>query len=132
MLNHPAARLESIKAEPAAHENDSLQRYEPSDVPAHFYLKLRKNYRYRPLDVGAILFRTDDSARRTMEWDGLFSRGLDVVETPGDHWTLLKEPHLQALASRIDDRLEYLSVRGTADSNTKVQSGAMTSSIAAE
>jgi hypothetical protein len=37
-----------------------------------------------------------------MGWADLFTRGLDVVETPGDHWSLLKEPHLQVLARRID------------------------------
>jgi thioesterase domain-containing protein len=127
-----AARLGSIKAGPARYEDDFAQRYEPSDVPAHFYLKLRENYCYRPLDIRAILLRTSDSTPRTMEWDDLFSRGLDVVETPGDHWTLLKEPHLQALALKIDDRLEYLAAREASMFQHKISAGAMTNLIAAE
>jgi hypothetical protein len=42
-----------------------------------------------------------------MGWGGLFTN-LEIVETPGDHMTLLQDPHIQVLAGKINDRLQQL------------------------
>ena len=39
-------------------------------------------------------------------WDGLLTRGLKVLETPGDHFSLLKRPHLLTLAEQIKKYLQ--------------------------
>lgn len=88
---------------------------------------IRKAYRYSRLDCGAVLFRCQEDAYSThtlrgkMGWDGLFTRKLEIIETPGNHASLLREPHLQALARRIDDRLYKLSQEQLAESNANLQ-----------
>ncbi|MFZ0887838.1 MAG: amino acid adenylation domain-containing protein [Candidatus Binataceae bacterium] len=76
-----------------------------------------KNYRHRRLDSHAVLFHCQNPAQNLrhlyaiddkMGWGGLFTRGLEMVETPGDHMSMLQDPHIQALARRINDRLEQL------------------------
>jgi amino acid adenylation domain-containing protein len=75
---------------------------------------IRRNYQYRPLDSRAILFRCQDDLYSTyaidgkMGWGRLFTQGIDLVETPGDHSSLLQDPHLQELAERIDYHLKHL------------------------
>ncbi len=105
-LRQLTERFKAIADQPSMRESNQVDSYQPSDIPAHLYLKSRRNYRYRPLGCRAVLLRTSDAGAGAMGWDGLFSGGLEIVDVPGDHWTLLKEPHLQVLAQRIDERLE--------------------------
>ena len=51
-----------------------------------------------PLDVAAVLFRAmhpgdEMLPREALDngWGGLFARGLEIVQTKGDHWTLVKD-----------------------------------------
>ncbi|MBV8199718.1 MAG: hypothetical protein JOZ15_03750, partial [Acidobacteria bacterium] len=37
-------------------------------------------------------------------WGRLAGGRIEVVEVPGDHYTLLREPHVQTLASRLRER----------------------------
>jgi thioesterase domain-containing protein len=88
---------------------------------------IRKAYRYSRLDCGAVLFRCQEDAYSThtlrgkMGWDGLFTRKLEIIETPGNHASLLREPHLQALARRIDDRLAQLSQQQRDEATANLQ-----------
>jgi thioesterase domain-containing protein/acyl carrier protein len=73
----------------------------------------RNHYQTRPLDSRAVLFRAQRSELASyypianrLGWDGLLKRGLEVVDTPGDHFTLLKEPHVQILAEQLNQRLQ--------------------------
>jgi amino acid adenylation domain-containing protein len=73
----------------------------------------RSHYQARQLDTQAVLFRAQHAGMEhyypitnRMGWDGLLKRGLEVVETPGDHFTLLKNPNLQFLAKQLDQRLK--------------------------
>jgi amino acid adenylation domain-containing protein len=118
MLNG-TARLTSVvdsnhsSAAPADVENVTL-----SEVSAATYLPLlhniRERYKYRPLDSSALLFRCQNDLYSTnvmggmLGWANLFIRGLEIVDTPGDHESMLLEPYVSALADRISDRLGRL------------------------
>lgn len=76
----------------------------------------RNNYQARPLPSRAVLFRAlqGDLASyypvaEHLGWDGLLEQGLEVIDTPGDHFTLLKEPNLQILAQQLNQRLKKIS-----------------------
>jgi acyl-CoA synthetase (AMP-forming)/AMP-acid ligase II len=69
----------------------------------------------RPLDCHAVLFRARDSHKAhlhaydpTLGWDGLFARGLDLFEMPGDHSTILLRENLPGLASLVQEHLPVL------------------------
>ena len=71
-----------------------------------------RNYRCNPLDSRGVLFRAQDSAvshlyeiDSKMGWDGLFTRGLDIVDVPGDHFSLLDVPRVLTLAERFQEYL---------------------------
>jgi len=87
----------------------------PWEIMSKVYQNARKKYRMCPLASRAILFRARDSAMAhlyaidgTLGWSGLFNGGLEVVDCPGDHFTLLKAPHLQFLVQQFEKRLEHL------------------------
>ena len=42
----------------------------------------------------------------TMGWDALAGGGLEIHSVPGSHYTMLKEPHVQAAAERLRDCLQ--------------------------
>jgi amino acid adenylation domain-containing protein len=70
-----------------------------------------KNYKCHPLDSRGVLFRARDNPwpldalDGCMGWSGLFTRGLEIVEVPGDHFSLLEAPHLLTLAQRFQECL---------------------------
>jgi thioesterase domain-containing protein len=39
-------------------------------------------------------------------WDGVAAGGVEVYEVPGDHFTLLEEPHVQILAAQLKSCLD--------------------------
>jgi hypothetical protein len=39
-------------------------------------------------------------------WGRLAGGRIEVIEVPGDHYTLLHEPHVRTLASRLRERLD--------------------------
>jgi len=39
-------------------------------------------------------------------WDGVAAGGVEVYEVPGDHFTLLEEPHVEMLAAQLKSRLD--------------------------
>jgi amino acid adenylation domain-containing protein len=73
--------------------------------------RITEAYRFKPLDSHAMLFRCEQDRYSTnilngkMGWEGLFTRGLEIIEIPGDHETLLQEPNLRELAKRVDESL---------------------------
>jgi thioesterase domain-containing protein len=73
-----------------------------------------KEYHLTPLESKAVLFRARDSHRAHLHgidpwlgWKGLFTQGIDVVETPGDHSTMLLRENLPPLARQM---VGYLDV----------------------
>ena len=80
----------------------------PWEIMKRIHEHARENYRLQPLNCRAVFFRAQDSSHAHlyrvdayMGWDGLFKGGLKIVDTPGDHFTLLKDPHLQTLAAQF-------------------------------
>jgi thioesterase domain-containing protein len=83
------------------------------EILARVYRHARKNYQLQPLASRAIVFRAQHSEVAhyyaidgKLGWEGLLTRGLAVVETPGDHFSLLKRPHLLTLAEHIKQCLK--------------------------
>jgi amino acid adenylation domain-containing protein len=80
----------------------------PWEILSKVYWKARRDYRFQPLETRALLFRAKSSGFAhliaidgNMGWSGLFKGGLEVVDCPGDHFTLLKGPNLQFLVQHI-------------------------------
>ena len=44
---------------------------------------------------------SDVAQELTMGWDGLTENGVEVVEVPGNHFTMISEPHVRSLAERL-------------------------------
>jgi len=77
------------------------------------YRNARKNYRLRPLASRAIVFRAQASeiaffyaVDPDLGWQRLLTQGIEVIETPGDHFSLLKRPHLLTLADHFKKYLK--------------------------
>jgi amino acid adenylation domain-containing protein len=66
-------------------------------------------HRPAPVDAAAVLFvarePTRTTERLTSTWAAHCRRGIDVVDVPGDHHTMLRAPHVAALATQLRDRL---------------------------
>jgi hypothetical protein len=71
-------------------------------------------YKLRPLNCRGVLFRTERSedcpsatADRSLGWDGLFDKGLEIIEVTGDHFTMMREPpHDRELALAMSGTLD--------------------------
>ena len=90
----------------------------PWEILEFVFHEASKKYRRRPLQCRGVLFRSRDIVRAgtmdvtdlrtvhaTLGWNGLFRQGLEIVDCPGDHFTLLKHPNLQFLADHIQANL---------------------------
>jgi len=65
-----------------------------------------RRYRAKPHTGRAVLFRTKGSASSppndpTRGWGKLIRGGLEIQEIPGDHLTMLTEPHVHVLAEKL-------------------------------
>jgi amino acid adenylation domain-containing protein len=105
-------------AKPAPDLDEKNQPVDDSswEVWRRIFQNARNGYELHPLDSRAILFRTQHSEMThfydeysDLGWGGLFHHGLRVIETPGDHVSLLKEPQVLTLANRFQECLEELS-----------------------
>jgi amino acid adenylation domain-containing protein len=69
-------------------------------------------WRPRPLDAAGVLIRASNAADilpgsdLTNGWDRLFVQGLEVVETTGDHSTMIAEENAATLAKQMNAMLE--------------------------
>src|SRR5215216_279468 len=43
------------------------------------------------------------------DWKTLATRGVDAQELPGDHFSMMREPHVRSLAQRLSDCLSKAS-----------------------
>ena len=78
-------------------------------------------WRPRPLDASGVLIRATNAAdilpgsNRTNGWDRLFVQGLEVVETTGDHSTMIAEENAATLAQQLRAMLaRYDGISGVA------------------
>ena len=58
--------------------------------------------------------RPADPTDRRLGWRALASGGLDVRVIPGDHSSMMKEPHVQVLAQELRSALDAARSGGTA------------------
>jgi thioesterase domain-containing protein/acyl carrier protein len=84
----------------------------PWEIWEKIYVKAGGTYRYRPLASRGVLFRTQHSdqahlyrVHADLGWSGVFKEGFEMVEVPGDHFSLLKEPEVLTLAKRFKECL---------------------------
>ncbi len=63
---------------------------------------IRRTTRLEPYEGGALLFQTAESAKQNKDgkngWDDLVTGKLEVVPIPGQHFQIVKEPHVRTLA----------------------------------
>ena len=75
--------------------DELTDRIDDTGVPLHWglmeriYLHAANSYQLRPLDCRGILFRTEDERLAhlldgSLGWSKLFTRGLEIVEVPGN------------------------------------------------
>ena len=85
------------------------------------YANAERSYRLRCLDGRGVLFRAearDDRVARalgdSLGWDNLFSRGLQIIEIPGDHVTMMRgESHILKLAREISELMNRLCTKSS-------------------
>ncbi len=86
------------------------------EMPPETFMRLvqyaRKDYQLLPINSRAVLFRARDSHAAhlhafdpSLGWKGLFNGGLEIVEMPGDHSTMLLHSNLPGLAGRLQQHL---------------------------
>jgi thioesterase domain-containing protein/acyl carrier protein len=75
------------------------------------HARLLAGRRYRPQPyVGRVkLFRPRDRGTRydlpaDLGWSELISGGLEIIEVPGDHYTMLKSPNVKTLADELAEQ----------------------------
>jgi thioesterase domain-containing protein len=93
------------------------QLYRPlADVPWDILHKVNRNaansYRFRQLKSRGVLIRAQDAPRyehfADMGWGGLFKGGLEIIDVPGDHMSLLDDTHIVGLSQALQKCLARL------------------------
>ncbi len=76
------------------------------------HLEAQAAYQPAPCTVDALLLRAADGAPADapadLGWGPLLPAGVELQTVPGDHWTLLQEPHVGVLFERL---IRYLGTR---------------------
>lgn len=70
------------------------------------YLKALREYLPQVYPGGAVLFRAQDrsiafEADSQLGWSGMAAGGFTVPDVPGNHFSMLAEPHVRAVADRL-------------------------------
>jgi thioesterase domain-containing protein len=71
------------------------------------YFRAALSYQFRPLDCHGFLFRAQEqpglvALDKSLGWSTLFSKGLEIIQVPGNHATvLLREPYNRMLAQEM-------------------------------
>lgn len=78
------------------------------DLFSVFKANLEALHSYSPEapSVPIILFRAEEGGEsslldQTLGWGPLAARGLEIYPTPGDHYTVVSEPHVKVLAEQL-------------------------------
>jgi thioesterase domain-containing protein len=78
------------------------------------YANSLRSYRLRRLDCRGVVFRADraedcpsSNLDHSLGWNGLFDKGLEIVQVTGDHLTMMREhPYDLGLAQEMCDAVE--------------------------
>ncbi len=94
-----------------------------------------RSWQPRPIDTSAVLFRAKSPGEEmlpghdlTNGWRGLFARGLEVVQSPGAHVSMMLDGHVETVARQIKevlDRYEAVQDMETAGSDNETDAGVM-------
>jgi amino acid adenylation domain-containing protein len=92
-----------------------------------------RSWHPRPIDTSAVLFRANMPGEEmlpghdsTNGWRDLFARGLEIVQSPGDHTSMMLDGHVTAVARQIKevlDRYEAVQNMETAGSDNETDAG---------
>ena len=84
----------------------------PWEIQQKINFSAFRSYRYRKLESLGVLIRAIDAHRyvhfENMGWDDLFARGLEKIDTPGDHDSLLELPQVLGLSQALKKCLSRL------------------------
>jgi amino acid adenylation domain-containing protein len=84
----------------------------PWEILHRILAQASHSYRGRQLKSVGILFRAQETDRHEhfadMGWGGLFSEGLEIINTPGDHMSLLEDANIDHLSQALRERLTRL------------------------
>jgi thioesterase domain-containing protein len=85
----------------------------PWSLVERMYQNVAEHYEARPLACHGILFRADlDRADSSLGWEGLFTKGLEIVPLTGDHHAILRDKaHRESLSQKMRGVLETLAFR---------------------
>jgi thioesterase domain-containing protein/acyl carrier protein len=109
------------RRDPGSGRADATEALAGASVPAHFrrlmatHYQALRDYTPRPYPGRVTLFRARTRPLfrlygRDLGWAALAGGGLDVISIPGNHESILKEPHVRTLASALKDRLQAATV----------------------
>jgi thioesterase domain-containing protein len=88
--------------------------FDENGLPWHWgllsrlYSHAQRSYQARCLDCRGVLFRADPESPedRSLSWDNLFSKGLEIIQVTGSHNTLMQSPHIATLAREMNKVLD--------------------------
>ena len=74
-------------------------------------LRAAAEYQLQPLDGRLVVFLASETPAVDREsivgiWRSLAREGVEVVSVPGDHYTMLQDPHVIDLARRVQEEIE--------------------------
>ena len=95
------------------HRLDGLGMPLPWALVEQVYLNALRSYSLRNLDCRGVLFRSDPTGQGperdldgSLGWDGLFDRGLQIIQMTGSHHSMILEPH-NMLAQELSNLLNW-------------------------
>jgi hypothetical protein len=118
-------RAAVTRRDPGSGRADATEVLVGASVPAHFrrlmatHYQALRDYTPRPYPGRVTLFRARTRPLfrlygRDLGWEALAGGGLDVISIPGNHESIMKEPHVRTLAAALTDRLRAAAGAATA------------------
>lgn len=77
-----------------------------------------RDYRPNVYDGKVTFFCAEEEVcpeENLMGWNRLALGGVDVINVPGDHQTMIKEPHVAGLASRLEEAIQNRAGEGSGE-----------------
>jgi amino acid adenylation domain-containing protein len=94
---------------------DAADHIVPWEHIQRIWLQALRKYRPRPLPARGFLIRAAQTSYSSAQdydgclgWRGLFKKGLVTVTVPGDHFTMWRPPHSEALVGELNRALDSL------------------------
>jgi len=79
---------------------------------SRLYSNALRSYQARCLDCRGVFFRADPESPvdGSLDWDNLFSRGLEIIQVSGGHTAIMQQPHTITLAREMSKVLDRFRV----------------------